>query len=163
MKLSKTMLSIIILSIFGSISGCSVNNIGVADKPTAVYVSNNENNSDIAALSPELSESQELDRRVTAVILDSNKDSYASGECQGEGHIILGTDNDDKIVYALTMYGEYGFQDGNFVKVSGTGVIPVRITFDDNGNLTEYKMPSDGSYYIKSIIDMFPKKYHKFA
>ena len=64
-------------------------------------------------------------------------------------------------VYALTMYGEYGFQDGNFVKVSGTGVIPTVITFsiDKDGKLfvESYQMPEDGDGYGESIGRLFPK------
>ena len=30
----------------------------------------------------------------------------------------------DTVVYALTMYGEYGFENDTFVKVAGSGTIP---------------------------------------
>lgn len=110
---------------------------------------------------------------VKYAILDSNKNSYLGGECVGEGHIVLDTaDVTDKYnakqgtnfieAYVLAMYGEYGFENGIFTKVSGSGIIPTRITFSRNEageySLHEYKEAMDGSYYAKSIKEMFPKK-----
>lgn len=109
-----------------------------------------------------------IDELVSDAILSSSNGSYSDGECIAEGHKILGTENlktdgqpDKKVVYALTTYGEYGFENGDFVKVSGTGVIPARLTFDSDNNLLEYKMPMDGSYYASSIKEMFPKELHE--
>lgn len=94
--------------------------------------------------------------------LSSTKDSYMDGECFGEGHIILGTEKEDTAtkIYALTMVGYYGFQNDNFIKLAGTGVIPAVITLQNNNTVTlEY--PKDGSLYESSIKEMFPKKYHQ--
>lgn len=111
-----------------------------------------------------------IDELVADAIISNGHGSYSEGECVAEGHVILGTENpesdgqpDKKIVYVMTSYGEYGFQNGAFVKVSGSGVIPVRITFDSNNKLLEYKMPMDGSYYASSIKEMFPKDMWKQA
>ena len=111
-----------------------------------------------------------IDELVADAIISSENGSYSEGECVAEGHVILGTENpesdgqpDKKIVYVMTSYGEYGFQNGAFVKVSGSGVIPVRITFDSNNKLLEYKMPMDGSYYASSIKEMFPQDMWKQA
>lgn len=103
------------------------------------------------------------DELVSYAILDSNKGGYLEGECVGEGHIILGTDssqNGEKIIYALTTFGYYGFENDCFIKVSGTGVIPAKITFDENNIVKEFLTPQDGSYYVKSIKKIFPKQYH---
>ncbi|MFA5536505.1 MAG: hypothetical protein WDA53_04985, partial [Bacillota bacterium] len=93
--------------------------------------------------------------------LSATSNHYLEGECFAEGHIILGADKerDATKIYALTMTGQYGFQNDNFVKVSGTGVIPAVVTLgSDNGVSIEY--PKDGSYYVSSIKEMFPSKYH---
>lgn len=93
-------------------------------------------------------------------IISQNKDNYLDSECYAEGHIILDSEEKDgnKIFYLLSSYGGYGFINGNFEKISGSGVIPVRITFDEQNNLVEYKIPMDGSYYEKSIHEIFPKR-----
>ena len=93
--------------------------------------------------------------------LKSESGSYLDGECFGEGHIILGTEQyDDKVkIYALTMVSNYRFQNDNLVKVSGSGVIPAVITLYEN-NEVEIESPKDGNRYEDSIKEMFPKKYH---
>ncbi len=125
--------------------------IGGADGPTAIYVSESSFNK------------KGIEDLVTAAVFERNSKGYVQGECQTEGHIILGTEKSttgETVVYALIMYGNYGFQDGNFVKVSGSGVIPTRVTFEKNGSLIEYKEPLDGSMYTKSVKEIFPQKYH---
>lgn len=93
--------------------------------------------------------------------LTSSSNHYLEGECFAEGHIILGYDNMDKNktkIYALTMKGWYGFENDNFVKVSGSGIIPAVITLDGNNKISiEY--PLDGSEYKPSIEKIFPEKY----
>ncbi len=102
------------------------------------------------------------DTLVSKAILQRNPARYALGECAAEGHIILGEDSADgnKIIYALTTYGAYGFENSKFVKLSGSGVIPIRMTFDSQNNLIEYKEPMDGGYFNDSIKENFPKEYH---
>ena len=92
--------------------------------------------------------------------LDTTANHYLYGECFGEGHIILGTENigDTTKIYALTMVGHYGFINNNFETVSGSGIIPAVITLKGNDEV-EITYPKDGSYYTKSIEEMFPKEY----
>lgn len=106
----------------------------------------------------------DLDEAVRSAFLQNNQGRYYSGECIGEGHIILGheTDSGNIKVYTLTMYGEYGFEDGNFVKVSGSGIIPAVFTFTNSGNglvCTKIEYPEDGAGYGKSIRKLFPPAY----
>lgn len=106
----------------------------------------------------------DLDEAVASAFLKKNKGGYYDGECAGEGHILLGKTEKSGVItiYALTMYGQYGFEDGNFVKVSGTGTIPAVFTFtDSDGSLvcTNIEYPEDGSEYAKSIKKMFPPEY----
>lgn len=106
---------------------------------------------------------QALDEAIAEVILQQNNDKYpANYEACGEGHIIMDmVKHGNKVtVYALTMYGAYQFQDGNFVKDSGSGVIPAVIQFrkENNGvwNLENYQEPLDGGLYHDSVHSLFP-------
>lgn len=112
--------------------------------------------------------SDELDKAVADAILKNNKGMYADGECNAEGHIIMDVVEDKTIttVYTLTTYGEYGFINGKFIKISGSGVIPVVINFgyDKESNsyiLKNYEEPKDGTYYEDSIKELFPRELHK--
>lgn len=107
---------------------------------------------------------KKLDAAVSSAILTFNKGNYRSGECQAEGHTVLDSTADGSVVtaYVLAMYGEYEFEDGNFVKAGGSGVIPVVITFEKNQDgaytLKDYQESSDGSEYTPSIKKLFPEK-----
>lgn len=109
----------------------------------------------------------DLDQLVAEGILSVNQGKYPGEELRGEGHIILESreNGHELIVYALTMYGEYQFQDGNFVKEAGTGVIPAVITFlsDQKGGYEFQSLtyPEDGSCYAPSIQSMFPEKWQE--
>ncbi|MGN0461072.1 MAG: hypothetical protein ACI4HZ_01355 [Ruminococcus sp.] len=100
----------------------------------------------------------DINDAVSKAILTDNKDAYYDGECQAEGHVIFETEKTDNkyIVYSYIGYSEYGFENGNFVDVSGT-MCPAVITLDKNYNLIEIKYPEDGSDYAKSIKKMFSR------
>ncbi len=105
-----------------------------------------------------------LDEAIGQAVLSDNEGSYMQGECVAEGHIKLGDEqgkDGNVTVYALTMYGEYEFHDGFFVKGSGTGVIPVVMKFSyDAGKgyvLQDYEPPKDGGYYVESVHELFPE------
>ena len=111
---------------------------------------------------------KEISQLVAEAIISGNEDSYYEGECCGEGHKILGSSlsGSHLKVYALTMFGNYGFQNDMFIKVSGSGVIPAVLTFEKDGteyNLLEIEYPGDGAGYVKSIKKMFPLKYRLSA
>ncbi len=88
---------------------------------------------------------------------------YAPGELATEGHILLEKVEKDGIIkaYTVSSYGAYGFENGIFTFVSGSGAIPTVMTFSRNEQgeyaLLEYKEPTDGGGYIGSIKEMFPK------
>lgn len=110
----------------------------------------------------------DLDQAVADMLLADNKGSYAAGECVAEGHIILGSKqrkNGSTKVYTLTMYGEYAFQNGCFIKESGSGVIPAVMVFRYDSSLgyvpKACKYPTDGDGYLASIQEMFPKHLQK--
>lgn len=107
----------------------------------------------------------DVETAVSAAILDKNMERYLAGECAGEGHIILSTEEekDQVTVYMLAMFGWYQFQDGNFVKSSGSDAIPTVMTFqrekDGSYLLSDYKTAQDGSLYTPSIKELFPEKF----
>ena len=105
---------------------------------------------------------------VAKAIIQDNENGYLEGECSAEGHMILGSSiSGGKLkVYALTMYGNYGFQNGMFIKVSGSGVIPAVLSFEKDGSdykLLKIEYPQDGANYTESIKRMFPLKYRSAA
>ena len=103
-----------------------------------------------------------LDQAVSLAILEKNQKRYPQEECAGEGHVILRTEGSAESlkVYALTMFGEFQFQDGNFVKAAGSGVIPAVLTFSKDTEkgfvLESFQWSEDGSGYIESIKKLFP-------
>ena len=104
-----------------------------------------------------------LEKAISKAILDENYYRFADGEAEGEGHTVIDIVETDEntIVYALTTYGEYGFQNGVFTKISGSGIIPAKITFVKDGEdyrLDEFVMPDDGSDYMDSIKRIFPSE-----
>ena len=112
-----------------------------------------------------LAPADDLEQLTADAILTANQGKYPGEECVGEGHIILESrkDGDSLTLYALTMYGEYQFQDGNFVKAAGSGVVPAVITFssDENGRYQFQSLayPEDGSNCLPSIQAMFPESW----
>lgn len=104
-----------------------------------------------------------IEEAVSLAIKEQRK-SYADGEAYTEGHIILDTEEKDGIIkaYTLASYGAFGFENGVFTKISGSGSIPTVITFRKNQNseylLIEYKEPMDGAGNIDSTKKMFPER-----
>lgn len=104
-----------------------------------------------------------IDEVISEAIINDNVGRYYSGECPAEGHIIFGTEekNDNLLVYALVSYSNYGFENGNFVEVSGmssAALFELKAT-DDSYECIHITYPEDGEYYAKSLEKMFPKKY----
>ena len=104
----------------------------------------------------------EDDEIISKLLLQEANRGYSLGECGAEGNIILGKEikGKNKFIYALSMVGNYGFENGIFTKVSGSGVIPIVVTLDEN-NCTHIEYPLDGSEYAESIEKMFPKEYQE--
>ncbi len=122
-----------------------------------------ENQASIQLLDDGQKAGENWDSRVSEAILSENQGRYSGGECAAEGHVILDVEANETEakVYALTMYGEYEFQDGNFVKGSGTGAIPAVFVFqrgeDGAYALRSYEVPEDGGCYTESIRSLFPQ------
>lgn len=114
---------------------------------------------------PEETVVTDLDEAVGNAVLSYNAEYYGLQECVAEGHILLETEQEDArtTVYALTMYGEYGFENGAFIKGSGTGLIPAVMVFSYDEKkgyvLEDCRYPEDGGYYVSSIHELFPEQY----
>ena len=106
----------------------------------------------------------DMEEAVANAILHKKPDAYMPGECGAEGHHILDTEGDGEQItaYVLAMFGYYGFEDGNFVKVSGSGAIPTVITFqkhpDGSYGLLDYQEVMDGGMYLDSVKELFPER-----
>lgn len=105
----------------------------------------------------------DLDETV-GLAIQSRRTAYGAGETATEGHLVLDSEesNGTVKVYTIASFGAFGFENGIFTKVSGSGAIPTVMIFsrDENGaySLLEYKEPQDGAGYIDSIKKMFPQK-----
>ena len=104
-----------------------------------------------------------LDDAISSAILKSNAGVYAQGELAAEGHILMSSEEDGPQIkaYCLAMYGEYEFENDNFIKCSGSGAIPTVITFVLNDSkeytLVSYEEAEDGSNFIPSVKRLFPE------
>lgn len=123
-----------------------------------------EEKKETEAMAENISEDSYMEQVVAEAILEENSKWFAGEECVAEGHIILEEVEEDGIstIYALMMYGEYGFQNVDyFIKSAGTGVIPVVMKFDlrlsNSTPLVLMELPEDGSGYNESIKRMFPE------
>lgn len=107
---------------------------------------------------------KDIEQAVSQAIKSKNQYSYLIGEVATEGHIILDKEEKDGVVkvYTLSSFGYFGFQNGIFTKVSGSGSIPTIITFSKDANgaysLNEYKEPIDGDECLESTKAMFPER-----
>ena len=154
-------LGLVVLGVFvvGTLVGCSNNKDVTKDGDLQIKGGVESDNTMVT----------DLETAVSQAILNREKGRYSDGECAAEGHIIFG--NEDKVdattnnvletyVYALVSYGEYGFENGIFTKVSGSMAIPTKLTFARDGegvySLVAYEVTEDGSRYEQSVKDMFP-------
>ena len=112
--------------------------------------------------------SEELDNAISQAIFDYNQvsDSDVIGnwyECFGEGHTILGVEENEKdvTVYTLCSYYGYTFMNDNLVSSTGYSLVPTVINFgtDESGNYIykSHKEPMDGAFWVDSLKEMFPR------
>ncbi|EGW38766.1 hypothetical protein DOT_3296 [Desulfosporosinus sp. OT] len=104
-----------------------------------------------------------IDEAVSRAVKSQGK-SYLAGEVVTEGHIILDSEEKDGQVkvYTIASIGWFGFENGIFTTVSGSGAIPTVMTFSQNESgayvLLQYQEPQDGALYSGSLKKMFPQK-----
>ncbi len=105
-----------------------------------------------------------LDDAIASAILKANATMYSQGETSAEGHILMDSEEEGPVTkcYVLATYGNYEFQNGNFVKSSGSGVIPTVISFTTNDSgeyaVISYEEPTDGNGFVDDIKKMFPEE-----
>ena len=106
-----------------------------------------------------------LDQAISKAILEQG--NYLKGEVATEGHVLLGTEEKDGVItaYTIASFGYFGFENGIFTTISGSGAIPTVITFKKNEqgqySIISYQEPLDGAGYLDSLKNMFPEKYLK--
>ncbi|CDX02723.1 hypothetical protein SDC9_18669 [bioreactor metagenome] len=106
---------------------------------------------------------QSIEEAVSLAVKEKGK-GYLEGEALTEGHKILEVEEKDGTVIAYTVasIGWFGFENGIFTGVSGSGAIPTVMTFAKNANgeysLLEYKEAEDGGGYGDSIKRNFPQR-----
>lgn len=143
--------------------------IQTAQNSSSTSIENNGKNSNVISNNSNASASNNLiseniDQAVSQAIKNKGENAYLKGEVATEGHIILETEekNNEVKVYTLSSFGYFGFENGIFTKISGSGAIPTVITFSKNTNtgysLINYKEPIDGEDYAASIKEMFPER-----
>ena len=103
----------------------------------------------------------EIDDAVAQAILKDNDSNYSEGECSAEGHIIYGAElkNNRIHVYSYIDYAWFGFQNGNFVDVSGGSMPAVFELNADDYSVIKVNYPQGGENYGSSIEKLFSKKY----
>lgn len=103
----------------------------------------------------------EMEAAVVKAILTEDEAEYWNGECSAEGHIIFASETKNNIIYVYTYISNvsFGFENGNFVDISGAQMPAVFEFNADNYESIGISYPEDGVMYSSSIKKMFPKKY----
>lgn len=114
-------------------------------------------------LLPDTTNEYDMDDVIGKYILARNRGSYGVGEKAIEAHKIYRTEANGDIlnVYMQMTFGWFGFENGVFTPVSGCGVIPLKMQLSKSSEgeykVVDYREAMDGSMYIKSVREMFPK------
>lgn len=109
-------------------------------------------------------ESSTIDEAVGKALLAANDSKFSGGEFSGEGHRVMSVmESDGKIkAYAVTIYGQYRFINGNLVRITGTEVEPAIFTFmlsNDGKYMFEHvDFAVDGIEYDDAVKEMFVKE-----
>lgn len=151
---------VIIVAVIGTVFGMNKNVssslgiIGGADGPTSIFLEDSDGET-------ETYDFDEVDKAISEYLISSNNGKYMEGEHSSEGHVYLGIENrNDKLyVYLMTSFGEYGFQNNNFIKISGTGAIPAAVTMSNDYKIENIQYPLDGARYEESLKSIFPNYY----
>lgn len=99
------------------------------------------------------------DEAMATTILRENAGSYLEGECAGEGHILVGSEEKDGLtwLYFRSWYCEFGFEDGVFTLVSG-GTGPVAASYKvEDGLWTQQSYAIALTGEPEELAAMFPE------
>ncbi|QFT87702.1 hypothetical protein FIU87_03470 [Bacillus sp. THAF10] len=104
-----------------------------------------------------------LDEQVIEKYLSEEMMNPNSGGKIFVAYEILATDKNEGEIYLWALIEEY-YKKGEFIGQGSGMSVPVVLTLSENDDSMEIKshsLPSDGSFYEKSIKEMFPKKIHQ--
>lgn len=106
---------------------------------------------------------QDMDDVIKNCILTMNRKAFLMGEKAITAYKIYRTEEESDVVnnYMLVNFHWFGFENGAFTPVSGSGGEPVRIrlkkTADGTYEMLEYRAAMDGGMWARSIREMFPE------
>lgn len=135
--MKKYYITTVVLGLLISLTGC--NSIGSKKNPTYA---------------------KEMDKVISEYIIDRNNRSDETSKAF-EVHHVYGTKTTNHITtfYILSNFGV--FRKGTDTMLSGY-IVPAVVTIkktDDTFKVSDYKEAKDGSMYVDSIKEMYPKKY----
>lgn len=110
----------------------------------------------------------ELDKIVSAAIIEKNSDKYYTAEFQTEAHTIIKTVKEDNkiLIYLTFTYRGYAPKDGGGYKLCAGGYSPALLAFTETGDtyeMEEFWLPDSGTRYEASVKERFPKELWKDA
>ena len=113
------------------------------------------------------SEEDEMNKTISDYIVNNNADKFLKTDKQFEAHKIYGIEKKDEVinVYMYSLFEGFSIIDESLKSMSGSSC-PVLIKLEKKNNkytVVEYKLPTDGEYYAKSIRKMFPSEYAEQA
>ena len=109
---------------------------------------------------------EKMDEAISEYIIQNKTTSFAHTEKQFEVHKIYGTSESNGIlsIYMWSYMGGFNKSTGTEVQAGQSVPAVIRLS-EKNGKYTviEYEEPLDGSMWLPSLEEMFPKKYLKLA
>ncbi|MFS0673683.1 hypothetical protein [Ornithinibacillus sp. 179-J 7C1 HS] len=108
----------------------------------------------------------EIDEAISDYIIEKYSSSYPDTDKQFEVHRVYGTSESEGVlsVYMWSYYS--GFNKSTGLESQAGHSLPAVIRLRNEGenySVIEYLEPQDGSYYLSSLEEMFPKKYVRLA
>lgn len=116
---------------------------------------------------------ENINDAISKAILLKNEGKYGDGQYLAESHENLLIENVTENyreeegkkfirVYSIVSIGRYNFEKGEYVRVSGSEIIPTILTFEKTSegtiNLINYQVPNEKKNYEKEIRNMFPQE-----
>ena len=112
---------------------------------------------------PKTTVSDDLDAALSRIILDYNRGEHTGDAYPTEAHTVLGVEKKrgNTVVYAMVLYEEYYLDQLGDLQVQSGSHIPTVLTVgkkDGTYTLVDYRIPRDGSDFVKDIKMLFPAR-----
>ena len=112
---------------------------------------------------PKTTVSDDLDAALSRIILDYNRNEHRGDAYPTEAHTVLGVEKKrgNTVVYAMVLYEEYYLDQLGDLQVQSCSHIPTVLTVgkkDGTYTLVDYRIPRDGSDFVKDIKTLFPAR-----